>query len=250
VGGVTTCTAAFPARPEAAGAARKWAARCLPGCPVADDAVLVLSEMLANSVRHSRSGLLPGGRVRVRIEVAAGAWVRIEVRDDGPADWSAGFRDQNGAAAAAAAAVTKPPELAEDHRGLWLVRALSGGRAGTNGKGLHWVRLPWSPLPEPGPEPWGVRWLAVMERAGWRCECSGQCGRAGHRCAAGHAPGYPLHVIPAVPAGDAAAAVLPAEGLTALCAACRAGADRAARRAADAAAPEPDPLPGLAGDAR
>ena len=87
-------------------------------------------------MRHSRSGLLPGGRIRVRITIAVGAWVRIEVRDDGPADWSAaGLRDGNGPAAGAATAVTKPSVLAEDGRGLWLVSALSGGKAGSDGPG-------------------------------------------------------------------------------------------------------------------
>jgi hypothetical protein len=87
----------------------------------------------------------------------------------------------------------------------------------------------------------------VMERAGWRCECTGHCGRAGHRCPSGHAPGYPLHVVPAFAASDAAAAALPACALVALCAACRAGADRAGARAAAGAAPQPDALPGLGG---
>ncbi len=247
---MTTCAMTFPGRPESAGAARRWAAGCLPGCPAADDVVLVVSELVGNAVRHSRSGLLPGGRVRVRIASVPGVWVRIVVRDDGPADWpAAGFRDSNGAAAETAAAVTEPGELAEAGRGLWLVRELAGGDTGTDGRGLHWARLPWSPVTAaPDPGPWGTRWLAVMERAGWRCECAGQCGR-GHRCPAGHAPGYPLHVVPAVPAGDAAAAALPACALVALCAGCRAGADRAAARAV-AAAPQPDALFAPGGGAR
>jgi anti-sigma regulatory factor (Ser/Thr protein kinase) len=240
---MSTCVMTFPGRPESAGAARRWAAGCLPGCPAAEDVVLIVSELVGNAVTHSRSGLLPGGRVRVRISSAPGVWVRVEVRDDGPADWSAaGFRDGSGAAAATATAVTEPGELAEAGRGLWLVRHLAGGDTGTDGR-LRWARLPWSPVPAAAdPGPWGMRWLTVMERAGWRCECSGQCGRAGHRCGTGHAPGYPLHVVPAVPAGDAAAAALPAAVLVALCASCRAGAERAAARAAAAAAPPPDAL--------
>jgi anti-sigma regulatory factor (Ser/Thr protein kinase) len=249
---MTTCVMTFPGRPEAAAAARRWAAGCLPGCPAADDAVLALSELVTNSVRHSRSGLLPGGRIRVRISIAAGAWVRIEVRDDGPASWSAArLRDGTGPAAEAAAAVTKPSVLAEDGRGLWLVSTLSGGQARADGRGVHWVRLPWSPAPAPvadDPEPWAVRWLAVMERARWRCECAGQCGRDSHKCPAEPAPGYLLHVVPAIPAGEAAAAALPAECLVALCGPCRAGADRAARKAA-AAAPQPGALFSAGGDA-
>jgi len=247
---MTTCAKTFPGRPESAAAARRWAGHCLPGCPAAADVVLCVSELVTNSVTHSRSGLVPGGKVRVRIAAAPGVWVRIEVRDDGPADWvAAGFRDGNGAAGAAAVAVTEPGELAEGGRGLWLVRELAGGQAGAGGGGLYWARLPWTPGEVPPPEPWGTRWLAVMERAGWRCECAGQCGRAGHRCPAGHAPGYPLHVVPAVPAGAAAAAALPACALVALCASCRAGADRAAARTA-AAVPQPDALFAPGGGAR
>ncbi len=236
---MTTCSMTFPGRPESVAAARRWAARCLPGCPAAADVVLCVSEFVTNAVTHSRSGLVPGGRVRVRIAAAQGVWVRIEVRDDGPVP-------------VAAAAVTGPGELACGGRGLWLVRELAGGHAGSDGRGLYWARLPWTPGEAPPPEPWGARWLAVMERAGWRCECSGQCGRAGHRCPAGHAPGYPLHVVPAVPAGDAVAAALPACALVALCASCRAGADRAERAAARsaAAAPQPDALFAPGGGAR
>ena len=139
--------------------------------------------------------------------------------------------------------------LAEDGRGLWLVRTLSGGKSGADGRGLHWVRLPWSPAPvADDPEPWAVRWLAVMERARWRCECTGQCGQDGHKCPAEPAPGQALHVVPAIPAGEAAAAALPAECLVALCGSCRAGADRAARKAA-AAAPRPGALFSAGGDA-
>ena len=239
---MTTCAMTFPGRPESAAAARRWAARCLPmGCPAAADVVLCVSELVTNSVMHSRSGLVPGGTVRVRIAAAPGVWVRIEVRDDGPADWSL-------CASGGAAAVTEPGELASGGRGLWLVRELAGGQARAGGRGLYWARLPWTPGEVPPPEPWGTRWLAVMERAGWRCECAGQCGRARHRCPAGHAPGYPLHVVPAVPAGDAAATALPACALVALCAGCRAGAERAAARSA-AAARQPDALFAFGGGA-
>jgi anti-sigma regulatory factor (Ser/Thr protein kinase) len=221
---MTTWCREFPGRPESAGAARHWVTLCLAGCPAAGDAGLCVTELVTNAVVHSRSRL-PGGTVRVRLHADAGVQVRIEVRDDGP------FRDRAGAATGRAAAVT---ELPAGGRGLGIVHALSGGNAGSDGNGLHWAGLHWGPLPAglpAEPEPWAVRWLAVMERAGWRCECSGQCGRAGHCCPIGHAPGYPLHVVSAVPA---AAATLPAGSLLALCASCRAGAERAARAAAAA----------------
>ena len=217
---MTTCSRTFPGRPESVAEARRWAARSLIGCPGVADVVLCLSELVTNAVTHSRSGVLRGGTVRVRISAAPGVWVRIEVRDDGPASCPPAADTAAG--------------LACGGRGLYLVRELAGGHAGADGRGLYWARLPWIPGEVPAPEPWEARWLAVMERAGWRCECSGQCGRAGHRCASGHAPGYPLHVVPTVPVGDAVAVTLPACALMALCAACRAGSERIASRAADA----------------
>jgi hypothetical protein len=223
---MTTCCREFPGRPESARAARHWVTLCLGGCPAAGEAGLCVTELVSNAVLHSRSRL-PGGKVRVRLLIDAGVRVRIEVRDDGP------FRD-TGPAAVRTAAVT---ELAEGGRGLGIVHALCGGSAGSDGSGLSWALLHWAPLSAglpAEPWPWAARWLAVMERAGWRCECSGQCGRAGHCCPIGHAPGYPLHVVPAVPAGPAAAAALSAGSLVALCASCRAGAERAARAAAAA----------------
>ena len=133
---MTTCAKTFPGRPESAAAARRWAGRCLPGCPAAADVLLCVSELVTNAVTHSRSGLVPGGTVRVRIAAAPGVWVRIEVRDDGPADWApAPFRDGTGSAPGGAAGVKEPGELASGGRGLWLVRELAGGQAGAGGGG-------------------------------------------------------------------------------------------------------------------
>lgn len=52
------------------------------GCPVADDAVLCLSELASNSVVHSASRQ-PGGTFTVRARVREGEYVRIEVEDAG-----------------------------------------------------------------------------------------------------------------------------------------------------------------------
>lgn len=147
---MTMCTRDFAGRPESAREARAWAARWLTGCPHADDVVLLLSELVTNAALHSRSA---GGTLRVRLYIVAGAWVRCEVRDDGPPL----FRDSTGAAAAAARAVTKPGPMAEAGRGLWLVRELAA-ESGADGKGLHWFVLPWRTgapvrVPEPRPEP-------------------------------------------------------------------------------------------------
>ena len=73
----------LPGRPESARAAREFAAGCLAGCPSSDDAVLCVDELVANAIQHSRSGL-PGGTIEVRIAVAAGEWLRVEVKDAGP----------------------------------------------------------------------------------------------------------------------------------------------------------------------
>jgi serine/threonine-protein kinase RsbW len=77
-----TWTREFPARPEQVGQARRFLALALEGCPVADDAVLCLSELAANSVLHSRSRT-PGGTFTVCAEVRDGDYVRVEVRDEG-----------------------------------------------------------------------------------------------------------------------------------------------------------------------
>jgi len=72
----------FPARLEQVGQARRFLALALKGCPVADDAVLCLSELAANSVLHSRSRR-PGGTFTAGAEVRDGDYVWVEVRDEG-----------------------------------------------------------------------------------------------------------------------------------------------------------------------
>ncbi|MGH3121639.1 MAG: ATP-binding protein [Streptosporangiaceae bacterium] len=72
----------FPARPEQVGAARRFVARLLSGAPVADDAVLCVSELTGNCVSHSVSGC-PGGTFTVRVELHDGDYVWLEVADQG-----------------------------------------------------------------------------------------------------------------------------------------------------------------------
>jgi anti-sigma regulatory factor (Ser/Thr protein kinase) len=72
----------FPARPEQVGAARRFVARLLAGTPVADDAVLCVSELAGNCVSHSVSGYL-GGTFTVRVEPHDGDYVWLEVADQG-----------------------------------------------------------------------------------------------------------------------------------------------------------------------
>jgi anti-sigma regulatory factor (Ser/Thr protein kinase) len=73
---------AFPARPEQVGAARHFVARLLAGTPVADDAVLCVSELASNCVSYSVSGR-PGGTFTVRVEPHDGDYVWLEVADQG-----------------------------------------------------------------------------------------------------------------------------------------------------------------------
>jgi hypothetical protein len=52
--------AVFRGRPDEVGRARVAVARSLAGCPVADDAVLIASELAANAVVRSAGGALVG----------------------------------------------------------------------------------------------------------------------------------------------------------------------------------------------
>lgn len=71
----------FPAVPGQVREARGFLADILVGCPVADDAILCLSELASNCVLHSASRQ-PGGRFTVRAEVG-GNYVRIALHDNG-----------------------------------------------------------------------------------------------------------------------------------------------------------------------
>lgn len=100
----------------------------LDGCPLADDAVLIASELAANAAVHSGSAA-PGGRFTVRAEVRRGDYVRIEVEDQG-GPW------------------TRRGTADDRPHGLDLVAALAGpGNWGVDGGPEHgrvvWARLDW-----------------------------------------------------------------------------------------------------------
>lgn len=70
----------------------------------------VLSEVVTNSIVHTRSGSAPDGQVTVRLETGDGV-VRVEVTDDG-SDTSAPI-------------VSEPADDCVCGRGLWLVDRLT-----------------------------------------------------------------------------------------------------------------------------
>lgn len=82
--GLSVSTRVFPAVAGKVREARRFLAGLLDGCLAGDDALACLSELATNSVLHSHSGrpggtfcvraCVHGGRVRVEVEDAGGAW--------------------------------------------------------------------------------------------------------------------------------------------------------------------------------
>jgi anti-sigma regulatory factor (Ser/Thr protein kinase) len=97
------CRRSYAGKPAQVRHARAFLAEVLGGCPMVDDAVLLISELCANAVQHSDSRK-PGGLFTVHAEVHEGEYIWAEVADCG---------------------------------GLW---ATTGGRAGGRGYGLDIVR--------------------------------------------------------------------------------------------------------------
>ncbi|MDF5757757.1 ATP-binding protein [Spongiactinospora sp. TRM90649] len=99
----------------------------------ADDVLLLVTELVANAIRHSRSGR-PGGVVALEIahDTDAGE-LRIEVFDDGP---------ENDNAPPPAVHEAAPGDTGG--RGLWLVRnlAITWGTHEVGGGRAVWARLP------------------------------------------------------------------------------------------------------------
>ena len=122
----------FHGRADQVGRVRRDIARHLAGCPAADDAVLITSELAANSVMHSASA---GEFFTVRCDVHPG-YLWIEVEDLGG-----------------------PWQLAQpDDRphGLDIIGALAGpDNWGTDttsdGDRIVWARLDLPQIPMPGP---------------------------------------------------------------------------------------------------
>jgi serine/threonine-protein kinase RsbW len=75
---------AFPGSPRQVGVARQFVASLLNGSPFREDAVVVVSELFTNALRHTESGQ-PGGLVVVSL-IRWPQGVRIAVTDQGSAE--------------------------------------------------------------------------------------------------------------------------------------------------------------------
>ncbi len=127
----------YPGTPAQVGEARAFLGRLLYGCPAADDAVLLCSELCANAVQYSNSRA-PGGQFSVHVRVSEGGYVWAGVQDQG-GPWEQRPRD------------------AERRHGLDIVRMLAGdgcwGIFGDRGGRLAWYRLGWAGAGDTGPAP-------------------------------------------------------------------------------------------------
>src|SRR5215467_4951360 len=125
----------YPGGPEHVRQVRADMRRLLDGCPVADDVILCVSELAANSARHSDSRK-PGGTFTVRAESHPGAGVRIEVEDAG-GPWLGPAPDPAGG------------------RGLDIVRALAAewGIVTRPAGRAVWARIDWPSDQRRGPDP-------------------------------------------------------------------------------------------------
>ena len=70
----------FPGAAEYVGQVRHWLRAALGTCPIADDAVLLVSELATNALTHSASGL--GGTFAVTVSHRSSD-VRVEIADQG-----------------------------------------------------------------------------------------------------------------------------------------------------------------------
>ena len=116
----------FPGVERELGAMRRWLASVLPDCPSRDDVASVATELAANAIQHTTSGLHGWFQVEV---TRRGRLVRVAVADGG--------------APGVPRLVDDP--LVEHGRGLVIVAALSlrMGSCGNEGGRLVWADVPW-----------------------------------------------------------------------------------------------------------
>ena len=117
----------YPGETSQASRVRADLAEIASGCPVADDLILLASELAANAATHTRSGE-PGGRFTVRARLYPDDYAWVEVIDQG-GPW------------------TLPAGSDEQGRGLEIVAAIAGdGNWGIDGDTacrVVWFRLDW-----------------------------------------------------------------------------------------------------------
>ena len=120
----------YPGKPEQIHSVRADLRGFLNGCPIADETILVASELAANAAIHS-SSRQPGGRFIVRAELRPGDYAWVEVEDQGGM-W-AGHHPGDG----------RP-------HGLDIVQAIAGDRSWGIGGDPTLGRVAWARLAWPG----------------------------------------------------------------------------------------------------
>ncbi|MFF0577615.1 ATP-binding protein [Streptosporangium saharense] len=126
--------------PSAVAEARHWLASILSSCPplaaVSDDLTVCLSELVSNSIKHSRSA--NGGKIMICVEfkrprhLPNRSFIEVRVTDEG--------------ATTKPRIPRKPPwrrDLLESSRGLFIVRKYSSrwGYTRNNGQTTTWFRF-------------------------------------------------------------------------------------------------------------
>ena len=119
----------YPGGPEQVHRVRTDLGATLNGCPIADETILVASELAANAATHSNSRQ-PGGQFTVRAAICPDDCIWVEIEDQGGI-W-AGHHPRDG----------RP-------HGLDIVQAIAGdGNWGIDGDAtlgrVVWARLDWS----------------------------------------------------------------------------------------------------------
>src|SRR5216683_4665467 len=124
--GLRTFSRAYLGFPDQLRQVRAALARILDGCPVAEDAVLLASEIASSAILFSNSGK-KGGQFTVRAELHPGDYVWIEVEDQG-GPWEEHDRSESHGLRVVA-------RIAGD--GNWGIEGSVNGR-------VAWFRLDWN----------------------------------------------------------------------------------------------------------